>query len=145
IGTIIFKEIGHMKLDQNQCGTSRAFADTCGNPISAAPVILDSATSSRSAGQIIPAYLKTEQTALVGFVHQYLSFLRTTSLNRIIKAIEKPQNKLFDRLFPEILNADAQSYICLSSDVFAKGKSQRQIESAISREIGPSQLQEVFP
>jgi hypothetical protein len=74
-----------------------------------------------------------------------MTFLRTTSLNRMIKAIEKPQNKLFNRFFPEILNIEDGSYICLSSDVFANGKSQAQIETAINRQIPPSRLQERFP
>ena len=96
-------------------------------------------------GNIIPAYVKADQAALLGFVRRHLSFLRTTSLNRMIKAIEKPQNKLFDRLYLEILNFEDGSYICLSNDVFAKGKSQEQIESAINRQLVPSQLQEGFP
>jgi hypothetical protein len=74
-----------------------------------------------------------------------MSFLRATSLNRMIKAIEKPHNKLFNRLYPEILNIENGSYICLSHDLFAKGKSQAQIETAINRQTAPSQLQEEFP
>ena len=53
----------------------------------------------------------------------------------MIKAIEKPANKLFNRVFPEILNIEDGSYICLSNDLFAKGKSQEQIESAINRQM----------
>jgi hypothetical protein len=72
--------------------------------------------------------------------------LRRTSLNRIIKAIEKPQNLLFNRLYPEILNIEAGSYIAFSNDLFANGKSQRQIENAINRrQITPSRLQEEYP
>ena len=135
-----------MKLDPDQCGCSPAFTDTCSNAISTKLVAPGSAaSSSTSAGQIIPAYLKSDQPALISFVRQHMAFLKTTSLNRIIKAIEKPQNKLFNRLSPEILNIKNGSYIGLSADVFAKGKSQGQIEAAIRRQIGPSQLQEMFP
>jgi hypothetical protein len=136
-----------MKLNTNRCGRSAASTDTSSHATTAKPVALKPATSSRptSAGQIIPAYLKSDQTALIAFVRQYMSFLQSTSLNRMIKAIEKPQNKLFNRLYPEILNTKDGSYICLSNDLRAKGKSQRQIESAIKRQIGPSELQEKFP
>ncbi len=135
-----------MKLDSDQCGATRAFADTY-HANSTRPVAPDPTTSSSSAsvGQIIPTYLKSDQPALIGFVRQLMSFLRSTSLNRMVKAIEKPQNKLFGRLYPEILNIEDGSYICLSADVFAKGKSQEQIEFAMSHQIEPSQLQEVFP
>jgi hypothetical protein len=135
-----------MKLDPDRCGCSPAFPDACRNTTSTKIVAPGAAApSSTAAGRIIPSYLKNDQPALIGFVHQRLSFLRTTSLNRVIKAIEKPQNKLFGRLYPEILNIEDGSYICLSADVFAKGKSQGQIESALSHQIQPSQLQEVFP
>jgi hypothetical protein len=62
----------------------------------------------------------------------------------MIKAILKPENKLFNRLYPEILNIEDGSYICLSNDLWAKGKGQGQIEDAINRQIGPSRLQERF-
>ncbi|MGA8598164.1 MAG: hypothetical protein WB676_25885 [Bryobacteraceae bacterium] len=136
-----------MKLDSNKCGRAAASADTPDHSTTAKSVALKPAASSRptSAGQIVPAYLKSDQTALIAVVRQYMSFLRPTSLNRMIKAIEKPQNKLFNRLYPEILNIKDGSYICLSNDVRTKGKSQRQIEDAIYRQIPPSQLQERFP
>jgi hypothetical protein len=135
-----------MKLDPDRCGCSPAFPDACRNTTSTKIVAPGAAApSSTAAGRIIPSYLKNDEPALIGFVRQRLSFLRTTSLNRMIKAIEKPQNKLFGRLYPEILNIEDGSYICLSADVFAKGKSQGQIESALSRQIGPSQLQAMFP
>jgi hypothetical protein len=54
-------------------------------------------------------------------VRQYMSFLRPTSLNRMIKAIQKPRNKLFNHLYPEILNINDGSYICLSNRTFCKG------------------------
>jgi len=131
-----------MTFDVNRCGSSVAHADASGDATTAKP-----ATSSRptSAGQIIPAYLKSDQTALLGFARQYMSFLRSTSLNRMIKAIEKPQNALFNRLYPEILNIEDGSYICLSNNVWAKGKGPGQIEDAINRQIEPSRLQERFP
>jgi hypothetical protein len=71
--------------------------------------------------------------------------LRPTTLNRMIKAIQKPHNKLFNRLYREILNIEDGSYICLSNDLWAKGKSQEPIEDAVYRQIGPSRLQERFP
>src|SRR6516164_437706 len=95
-----------MKLDPDQCGTSPAFADTCGDATATQPADPATSSSSTSAGQIIPAYLKSDQPALTSFVRQYMPFLKTTSLNRIIKAIEKPQNKLFNLLYPEILNIE---------------------------------------
>ena len=136
-----------MTFDLNRCRSSVASAETCGNATATKPVVPDPAmsSSSTSAGQIMPAYLKSDQAALIGFVRQRLSFLRPTSLNRVIKAIEKPQNKLFNRLYSEILNIENESYICLSNDLLARGKSQRQIESAIGRQIPPAQLQEAFP
>jgi hypothetical protein len=136
-----------MIFDPNPCGSSSAFADTCGDPTGSKSIDREPATNSgaTSAGNIIPAYVKSDQTALLGFVRRHMSFLRPTSLNRMIKAIEKPQNKLFNRMFREILNIEDGSYICLSDDLFAKGKSQEQIESAIIRQTAPSQLQEGFP
>jgi hypothetical protein len=136
-----------MIFDANPCGSSSAFADTCGDPTGSKSIDREPATNSgaTSAGNIIPEYLKSDQAALLGFVRRHMSFLRATSLNRVIKAIEKPQNKLINRLYPEILNIEAGSYICLSNDLFAKGKSQDQIESAINRETAPSRLQEQFP
>ena len=136
-----------MIFDPNACGSSSASADTCGDPTGSKPIDREPATNSgaTSAGNIIPAYVKSDQAALVGFVRQHMSFLRATSLNRMIKAIEKPQNKLFNRLYPEILNIEDGSYICLSNDLFAKGKSQEQIEAAINRQMAPSRLQEGFP
>ena len=82
---------------------------------------------------------------MLDFVRRHMSFLRATSLNRMIKAIEKPCNQLFNRIYPEILNIEDGSYICLSNDLFAQGKSQEQIESAINRQMAPSRLQEGFP
>jgi hypothetical protein len=136
-----------MIFDANPCGSSSAFADTCGDPTGSKSIDREPATNSgaTSARNIIPKYLKSDQAALLGFVRRHMSFLRATSLNRVIKAIEKPQNKLINRLYPEILNIEAGSYICLSNDLFAKGKSQDQIESAINRETAPSRLQEQFP
>jgi hypothetical protein len=141
------KEIGHMIFDPNPCGSSSAYADTCGDPTGSKSIDREPATNSgaASAGNIIPAYIKSDQAALLGFVRRHMSFLRATSLNRMIKAIEKPQNQLFNRLYREILNIEYDSYICLSNDVFAKGKSQAQIEAAINRQTAPSQLQEQFP
>jgi len=136
-----------MIFDPNPCGSSSAPADTCGDATGSKSIDREPATKSRatSAGNIIPAYVKADQAALLGFVRQHMSFLKATSLNRMIKAIEKPQNRLFSRVFPEILNIEDGSYVCLSNDVFAKGKSQEQIESAINRQLAPSQLQEQFP
>ena len=86
-----------MIFDPNPCGSSSASADTCGDPTGSKSIDREPATNSRatSAGNIIPAYVKSDQAALVGFVRRHMSFLRATSLNRMIKAIEKPQNKLF--------------------------------------------------
>jgi hypothetical protein len=137
-----------MIFDPNRCESPLASANPCGDATSAKPIDPEPATSpgNTSASQIIPAYLKSDQAALLGFVRRHLSFLRRTSLNRIIKAIEKPQNLLFNRLYPEILNIEAGSYIAFSNDLFANGKSQRQIENAINRrQITPSRLQEEFP
>jgi hypothetical protein len=136
-----------MIFDPNQCGSSSASADRCGDATCSKSIDPVPATNSgaTSAGNIIPAYVKSDQVALLGFVRRHMSFLRATSLNRMIKAIEKPQNKLFDRLYPEILNIAEGSYICLSNDLFAKGKSQEQIETAINRQMAPSRLQERFP
>jgi len=53
----------------------------------------------------------------------------------MVKAVQKPHNKLFNRLYREILNIEDGSYICLSNDLWAKGKSQEQIEDAIYRQI----------
>src|ERR1700758_751695 len=135
-----------MIFDANRCGSSSAFADTCGGLTGSKSMDPEPATNSgaTSAANIIPAYLKSDQAALLGFVRRHMSFLRATSLNRMIKAIEKPQNKLFDRLYPEILNIEDGSYICLSSDLWAKGKSQGQIEDAVNRQASPAQLQELF-
>jgi hypothetical protein len=136
-----------MIFDANRCGSSSAFADTCGGLTGSKSMDPEPATNSgaTSAANIIPAYLKSDQAALLGFVRRHMSFLRATSLNRMIKAVEKPHNKLFNRLYPEILNFEVRSYICLSNDVFAKGKSQAQIETAINRQTAPSRLQERFP
>jgi hypothetical protein len=129
------------------CGSSSAFADTCGEPTSSKSIDREPATNSRatSAGNIIPAYLNSDQAALLGFVRRHMSFLRATSLNRMIKAIEKPYNQLFNRIHSEILNIEDGSYICLSNDLFAKRKSQQQIQSAINRQMAPSHLEEQFP
>lgn len=135
-----------MIFDPNPCGSSSASADTCGDATGSKSIDLPATNSgATSAGNIIPAYLKSDQAALLGFVRRHLSFLRTTSLNRMVKAVQNPQNKLFNRLYPEILNFGDGSYICLSNDLFAKGKSQEQIESAINRQMTPSRLQERFP
>src|ERR1700747_1535552 len=136
-----------MIFDPNPCGSSSALADTCGDATGSKSIDPVPATNSGaiSAVNIMPAYVKSDQVALLGFVRRHMSFLRATSLNRMIKAIEKPQNKLFDRLYPEILNFEDGSYICLSNDLFAHGKSQEQIETAINRRMAPSQLQERFP
>jgi len=136
-----------MKSEPERCGSSLASAASCGDApgielLDPEPVTTPGDTS---AGQIIPAYVKSDQATLLGFVRTYLSFLRPTSLNRMIKAIERPQNQLFNRLYPEILNIGDGSYICLSNDLWAKGKSQGQIEEAINHQIGPSRLQERFP
>jgi hypothetical protein len=136
-----------MIFDANPCGSSSAFADTCGGPTGSKSIDPEPAATpgGTPAANIIPAYLKSDQAALLGFVRRHMSFLRATSVNRMIKAVEKPHNKLFNRLYPEILNFEDGSYICLSNDVFAKGKSQAQIETAINRQTAPSQLQEGFP
>lgn len=129
-----------MTFDPNRCGSSPGSADTCGDAIQA--IEPKSATHSidAAARQLIPAYLESDQAALVDFVRQHLSFLRATSLNRMINAIKRPQNQLFNRLYPEILNIEDGSYICLSNDLLAKGKSQGQIEFAISRQTPPSYI-----
>ena len=119
-----------MTFDPNRFGSFSASADTCGNATRSKSIYPEPARSAgnTSAGHIIPSYVKSDQAALVGFVRQYMSFLKPTSLNRMIKAIEKPPNKLFGRLYSEILNIEDGSYICLSNDLFAKGKSQGQVE-----------------
>jgi hypothetical protein len=113
-----------MKFDSHSSGSDPAYAETCGDAIQA--IEPKSATHSIDAAgrPIIPAYLGSDQEALVRFVRQYMSFLRATSLNRMIKAIKRPQNQLFNRLYPEILNIEDGAYICLSNDLLAKGKSQ---------------------
>jgi len=120
------KRLDTMKSEPERCGSSLASAASCGDApgielLDPEPVTTPGDTS---AGQIIPAYVKSDQATLLGFVRTYLSFLRPTSLNRMIKAIERPQNQLFNRLYPEILNIGDGSYICLSNDLWAKGKSQ---------------------
>jgi hypothetical protein len=136
-----------MTFEPERCGSSLASAAPYGDTngielLDPEPAATPGDTSARL---IMPAYAKSDQGALVGFVRKYLSFLRPTSLNRIIKAIEKPQNQLFNRLYREILNIEDGSYICLSNDLWAKGKSQGQIEAAIKSQIRPSRLQEEFP
>ena len=135
-----------MTFEPERCGNSLASAASCGDTPGIELLDPEPAASSgdTSAGQIIPAYVKSDQAALVGFVRQYMSFLKPTTLNRMIKAIQKPQNKLFNRLYPEILNVRDGSYICLSDDLWAKGKSQGQIEDAVNRQTAPAQLQELF-
>jgi hypothetical protein len=135
-----------MTFEPERCGSSLASAASYGDAPGIELFDPQPATSpgDTSAGLIMPAYLNSDQAALVGFVRQYMSFLKPTTLNRMIKAIEKPHNKLFNRLYCEILNIEDGSYICLSNDVFARGESQGQIEDAINRQIGPSRLQEGF-
>jgi hypothetical protein len=136
-----------MTFEPERCRSSLASAASYGD----APGIelldpeLAASRGDTSGGLFMPAYMRANQAALVGFVRQYMSFLRPTSLNRMIKAIEIPQNKLFNRLYPEILNIEGGSYICMSNDLFAKGKSQEQIEAAMQHQLAPSQLQEQFP
>ena len=134
-----------MTFEPERCGSSLASAASYGD---ASSKLLDpepaASPGSSSADLIVPAYVKSDQAALVGFVRQYMSFLKPTTVNRMIKAIQKPQNKLFNRLSPEILNIQDGSYICLSSDLWAKGKSQGQIEDAVNRQTSPAQLQELF-
>jgi hypothetical protein len=136
-----------MIFDANPCGSSSAFADMCGDPTGSKSIDREPATNSGATSDrnIIPEYLKSYHAAVLGFLRRHMSFLRATSVNRMIKAVEKPHNKLFNRLYPEILNFEVGSYICLSNDVFAKGKSQAQIETAINRQTAPSRLQEQFP
>ena len=135
-----------MTFKPERCGSSLASAASCGDTpgIELIDAKAEASPGDTSAGQIIPAYVNSDQAALVGFVRQYMSFLKPTTLNRMIKAIQKPQNKLFNRLYPEILNIEDGSYICLSSDLWAKGKSQGQIEDAVNRQTSPAQLQELF-
>src|ERR1700757_4201123 len=129
-----------MTFEPERCGSSLASAASYGDAPGIELHDPEPATSASdtSAGLLMPAYVKSDQAALVGFVRQYMSFLKPTTLNRIIKGIEKPQNQLFNRLYPDILNIEAGSYICLSKDLLVKRKSQGQIEDAISRQIGPS-------
>src|SRR5690348_6065111 len=134
-----------MTFDPNRCGSDPACVDKCGDAIQAIEPKSATRSVEATARQIIPAYLVTDQEALVDFVRRHLSFLRPTSLTRMIKAIKRPQNQLFNRLYPEILNMKERSYICLSNDLWAKGKSQGQIEAAINHQIAPSRLQERFP
>ena len=135
-----------MTFKPERCGSSLASAASCGDTPGIELLDPEPAASpgDTSAGLITPEYVKSDQAALVGFVRQYMSFLKPTTLNRMIKAIQKPQNKLFNRLYPEILNIEDGSYICLSSDLWAKGKSQRQIVDAVNRQTSPAQLQELF-
>ena len=135
-----------MILEPERCGSSLASAASYGDAPGIELRDPEPAASlgNPPAGLIMPGYVKSDQAALVRFVRQYMSFLRPTALNRIIKAILKPENKLFNRLYPEILNIEDGSYICLSNDLWAKGKGQGQIEDAIHRQIGPSRLQERF-
>ena len=135
-----------MTFEPERGGSSLASAASCGD---ASGIELRDPEPAASLGNplvglIMPAYVKCGQSALAGFVRQYMSFLRPTTVNRIIKAIQRPENKLFNRLYPEILNIEDGSYICLSNDLWAKGKGQGQIEDAIHRQIGPSRLQERF-
>ena len=122
-----------MTFEPERCGSSLASAASYADAPGIELLDPEPAASpgDTSAGRIMPAYVKSDQAALVGFVRQYMSFLKPTTLNRMIKAIQKPQNQLFNRLYPDILNIEAGSYICLSNDLLAKGKSQGQIEDAI--------------
>ena len=135
-----------MAFEPDRCGSSLASAASYGDAPGIELHDPEPAPSpgDTSAGLIMPAYVKSDQAVLVGFVRQYMSFLKPTTLNRMIKAIQKPQNKLFNRLYPEILNIEDGSYMCLSSDLWAKGKSQGQIEDAVNRQTSPAQLQELF-
>jgi len=135
-----------MTFEPDRCGSSLASAASYGDAPGIELHDPEPAPSpgDTSAGLIMPAYVKSDQAVLVGFVRQYMSFLKPTTLNRMIKAIQKPQNKLFNRLYPEILNIEDGSYMCLSSDLWAKGKSQGQIEDAVNRQTSPAQLQELF-
>ena len=95
-----------MAFEPDRCGSSLASAASCCDAPSSE--LFDSepaaSASDMSTGQIIPAYLIANQADLIETVRQYMSFLRPTSLNRMIKAIQKPRNKLFNHLYPEILN-----------------------------------------
>jgi hypothetical protein len=93
-----------MKFEPERCGSSLASAASCGGDAPGIELLDPEPAASpgdTSAGLIMPAYVKSDQAALVGFVRQYMSFLKPTTLNRMIKAIQKPQNKLFNRLYPE--------------------------------------------
>jgi hypothetical protein len=86
-----------MTFEPKRCGSSLASATSYGDTpgIELIDAKAEASASDTSAGQIIPAYVKSDQAALVGFVRQYMSFLKPTTLNRMIKAIQKPQNKFF--------------------------------------------------
>jgi hypothetical protein len=127
-----------MTFEPERGGSSLASAASCGD--ASGIELLDPGPAARPgdtpAGLIVPSYVRADQAELVGFVRQYMSFLRPTSLNRMIRAIQRPNNQLFNRLYPEILNIEDGSYIGLSNDLWAKGKSQEQIEDAICGQIG---------
>jgi hypothetical protein len=112
-----------MTFEPKRCGSSPAFAASCGDTSGIELLDPEPAASpgDTSAGLIMPAYVRTNQAELVGFVRQYMSFLRPTSLNRMIKAIQRPHNKLFNRLYPEILNNENGSYICFVERRLGKG------------------------
>jgi hypothetical protein len=94
-----------MTSEPERCGSSLASAASFGDAPGTELLDPEPAASpdDTSAGLIMPAYVRANQAELVGFVRQYMSFLKPTTLNRMIKAIQKPHNKLFNRLYPDIL------------------------------------------
>ena len=71
------------RFEPKRCGSSLASAASCSDARGIELLDPEPAASpgSSSADLIVPAYVKSDQAALVGFVRQYMSFLRPTTPN----------------------------------------------------------------
>lgn len=94
--------------------------------------------------RVIPSYVERKSKELCEFVNEYFAYLPATSRNRLLNAIQKPKNYLFNDIYRELLNQDDGSYICLSDRVNVTLRNQGQVSTAFKESVTEINLQGRF-
>jgi hypothetical protein len=94
---------------------------------------------------IVPAYLHSYRPEFGALIERHMAFLPKKSRNRMINALEKPNNRLFTELRPHLLDIENRSYVCLAKNQYLDLKSQHNVVRALQHGLPPESLQERYP
>jgi len=91
---------------------------------------------------LTPSFLRDDGGDAVEGLKPFLGFLKKTAGNHVERCLKKPQNELMKRLWPHVLDAEQQTYLCIADRKKVSGRSHRGIERHLGQGLGLADLGE---